>query len=387
MAETVYIFGAGINHGVLDFNGLRPPLATNFFQQALKSDRMSFEDYQDLMKCVFDYIEQYWKLSIEKLRTEPFDLEECFTLIQLQAEDAYRQKDQQKRIKLLEVSFRLTAMFAEYLQNWDAVFASGTSAFRTLGEILYAEKPTIITFNYDTLLESTLELASGARQHAPASYTGKPPKGGVPDELLAFSNYNWNRPLAYGVKFDEIQLQQAGIPIRVSGDRFYSHPENQLYASPLLKLHGSLNWFYYSGIYRFPQVTPQQPTRSGRTLLYGGHWWFGEPPSVEDEYIEPFLITPVLYKDLTEDLYQKLWNKAREELTGCNRIVIGGYSFPPTDFHTKRLFLEAFKDRSPEEIVVINPDAGVIGHIKKLCHFRKPVLSCRDLDEFISLKT
>ncbi len=39
--------------------------------------------------------------------------------------------------------------------------------------------------------------------------------------------------------------------------------------------------------------------------------------------------------------------------------MIAGYSFPPTDFHVRRLLREAFSDRSPHELHVINPDSAV----------------------------
>jgi len=97
-------------------------------------------------------------------------------------------------------------------------------------------------------------------------------------------------------------------------------------------------------------------------------------------------------RDVTVELgdnsiIRELWTRARHELSECRRLIVGGYSFPPTDFHTRRLFLEAFVEKAPDEVIVINPDTSVIGLVKKLCHFDKPVLACRDLMEFISTNT
>ena len=385
MAETVYLFGAGINRGVQDWHGLRPPLATDFFQQALKHHRIGDSYYLKQVQSIFDYVQQYWKLSLEQLKVTPFDLEECYTLLQLQSADAKRDGDRNRYVRLLEVNYRLTLMFAEYLAELET-FASGHGAFRALGHMLFKERPTIITFNYDTLLESAIELASGVRATVPDSYRGEPSEDGdAPEEELPYSHCVWNRPLAYGVQFDEVQLHRAGIRTLVPGTRFYSHPENRLYDPPLLKLHGSINWFTYRGQRLYPSFDIEQQTKAGRTVLYEGHWWLNRPEDIGGEIIEPIIITPVFHKNLVDNsIIRDLWTRARRELSECRRLIVGGYSFPPTDFHTRRLFLEAFVDKAPDEIIVINPDTSVIELVKKLCHFDKPVLACRDLGEFIS---
>ncbi len=386
MSKTVYVFGAGINRCVQDWHGLRPPLATDFFQQALKHVRIGEQDYRKQVQPVFDYILHYWKLSTEQLQIMPFDLEECYTLLQLQSDEAKRHGEHDKHVKLLKINYLLTQMIAMYLDEIES-FAGNSDTFRALGRILYTEKPAMLTFNYDTLLESVIESASGVKADIPSSLTRWPPeKGDVPDNELPYSHFNWNRPLAYGVQFDEIQLQRAGLATLVPGTRFYAHPENHPYQPPLLKLHGSLNWFVYSGIRQYPVDSKQQKTKQGQTLLHRGYWWRNNLADISDEFIEPLLITPVLHKNLNDNpLIENLWIRAREELSECHRLVIGGYSFPPTDFHTRRLFLESFAERPPEEIIVINPNTSMIGLVKRLCHFDKPVVTCRDLEEYTTL--
>jgi hypothetical protein len=158
-----------------------------------------------------------------------------------------------------------------------------------------------------------------------------------------------------------------------------------LYDPPLLKLHGSLNWFVYTGVRPYQTLGSHEQTKAGSTLLYQGDWWFNEPLDVGGEIVVPIIITPVLHKNIDHNsIIGELWGRAKRELSECSRLVIGGYSFPPTDFHTRRLFLEAFTGRSPDEVIVINPNTTVTGVVKRLCHFDKPVVTCRDLKEFIS---
>jgi hypothetical protein len=108
-----------------------------------------------------------------------------------------------------------------------------------------------------------------------------------------------------------------------------------------------------------------------------------DPPEIDGWLLEPLIITPVLHKDLSPGLFGQIWSMAKAELKACRRLVIGGYSFPPSDFHTRRLFLEAFEEHEPEELIVINPDTSVVETAKTLCHFNKPVVVCASLEEYI----
>jgi hypothetical protein len=389
MADTVYLFGAGINRSVRGWDGLVPPLSMDFFQQALRHHRIRDDHYKAKLTPVFEYIAKYWRLTPKELESEAFDIESCFTLLELQIQEALSKNDRDAFIPLAETNYRLTVMLAEYLSDFEN-FTHSSDSFRLLGKIIHDEKPAILTFNYDTLLESTIESASGVNARVPPSFRGRPfESNDIPDDELAYSHMNWNRPLGYGVKFDEVQLHRAGISTFAPGERFYAHPSNNLYYPPLLKLHGSINWFIYSGVSKYPFVDNGAATeRKGKTLLFRGSWWFNESPDVYGIIIEPIIITPAAHKQFNQTpIIPIIWRKAAQELASCTRLIIGGYSFPPTDFHTRRLFLEAFSDHSPEEIAIINPDTRIVQLVKDLCHFKKSVLVCKDLDEFITSYT
>jgi hypothetical protein len=105
---------------------------------------------------------------------------------------------------------------------------------------------------------------------------------------------------------------------------------------------------------------------------------------LEEETFEPLIITPVVNKDYSQKPFPEIWQRAKQELSECNRLILGGYSFPHTDFATRRLFLEAFADNTLDELVVINPDTSLVETAKDYCHFQKPVLVCRDFREFIN---
>ena len=189
------MFGAGINRGVKDWHGLVPPLATDFFQQALKSDKYNSEHYLSRIKNLTAYIKRYWKLSVDELRLVPFDLESCYTMIQLQSLEASLKGENEKVIDLVNIEYQLTAILAEFLSEFEH-FTFTSDSFSNLGKIIYSEKASVITFNYDTLLEASIGSASGVNPNVPKEFKGLPPDNGeVSDAELAYSHLKWNRPL------------------------------------------------------------------------------------------------------------------------------------------------------------------------------------------------
>ena len=343
------------------------------------------------MHSVYEYIEKYWKKSKEDLLNQPFDLEDCFTFLELQYYEAEKNGNDTKAAELATISFRLKTMLAEFLSEFE-IFGHTSDLLREFGKQIYKEKPTIITFNYDCILETAIESASQVRGEIPDSFLGAPNvNGDVPDEELPYSHHNWNRPLGYGIKFDEIQLQRAGLSTYVEGHRFYSHPENNPYNWKILKLHGSLNWFRYLPIRKdllfLGKEEQLSPEKLKDVILIDGHWWFNEPPDIDDWIIDPLIITPTLYKErfYQERLFSDLWNQAKLHLEKCARLIVIGYSFPPTDFAVRKLLLEAFEDNKLDDLIVVDPNTSVVKTIKELVHFTKPTSVCYDLKEFLRM--
>jgi hypothetical protein len=103
------------------------------------------------------------------------------------------------------------------------------------------------------------------------------------------------------------------------------------------------------------------------------------------EILLPLIITPVLNKPVDDHpLFREIWQQALEVLKRTTTLVVAGYSFPTTDFHVRRLLREAFADNSVDQLCVVNPDASVATEVRELCNFRKPVLVCRDIGEYLT---
>jgi len=416
MAGTVYLLGAGTNQVVShDWMGLdvRPPLANNFFQMVLRLNKFRSQEwkiphtlsYSQRFAPVYQYISHIWKRNKHDLLIEPFNLEDCYTMIQLQQKEANRKKDYEELERLNQIGFLLSSSLAEYLQEFQKT-AVGSDIMKEFGEVLYREKPTVLTLNYDAILESAITWASPVnprvyeysrklmREWAEWAASEKFKEPGtepdlekeLPDDELPYSANEWNLPLAYGIKFDEVEIDRPGWSRYVKGNRFYNHPQNKLYSWRILKLHGSLNWFQYTGTRTYSPFDTKLPVKKLReVLLVRGQWWLGRPPNLRGWLLKPLIITPVLYK---EEYYQHpvfidIWSQAREKLSTCKRLVVIGYSFAPTDFYVRKLFLDAFCGSRLEELVIVNPDTSVVRTVKELSHFQKPVLVCQDLEEYL----
>jgi hypothetical protein len=198
----------------------------------------------------------------------------------------------------------------------------------------------------------------------------------------------------------------------------------------LLKLHGSTNWLVpYVGVHfqtlEYQSIVPN----SDRLFLYWhcslpysthkGRWRGGYvppsycyyPPNIPAEYFNereisagpgrvflrttprinspfpeleetgvpssPVLITPVKQKkyDTYKTTIGSLWKQAEEALITANRIVVAGYSFPPTDIRPLELLRSILDKRGNEiDLEIVAPHVADIAerigasHLEKAMH-------------------
>jgi hypothetical protein len=385
---------------VKDPNGIPPPAGLDVFKTGLSIRKFADKAYIQKIEPLYQYIGRYWKKNKKALAEENFDLEELFTLLHSQLNEASERNDAETQRSLSVVFFALTAYLAELLSEFTySIYTSDD--MRSFGSLVLREKAVIITFNYDTLLESAIESASGLRTGTPpiqdmikSQTTGAEPT----QEELAFSHHNWNRPLGYGFAFDKVKLYRAGLTTFVEGRKFYSHPSNKLIEPPILKLHGSLNWFRYTkvreyGFLREGESYELSNEQTNSIILNEGNWWLARRPSLNGWLIDPVIIPPVLYKDdffrqdfVSRNIFPILWDKAKKALEQCRKLVIIGYSFPPTDFLMRKLFLEAFETDHLKELVLVTRDSSGTGEVaakvKKYCHFEQ-LITFKSLTEFL----
>ncbi len=365
MAQTVYILGAGTNMVVNHrMRKIRPPLARNFFRQlhhglsATELDRLWDENPE-----LYEYIDSTWGLGYKDLSTVDFDLEECFTRLEQEERDASRRGEiAGAYYDTWKIKGQLTGLLAGLLAEISSNQPPEDKGLKPLARRVLEEGAAVVTFNYDTLFEQAMILES----HQP-----------------------WNPIPAYATPFDLIEPRGWGSLEEFRPARFSA----QAHATPVLKMHGSLNWFRIVGggepvrdasgtpVVRHARLdqTVVRPVGNPGPASTTGHT-FKMP---DGTLLEQLIITPVLHKEVEQQPFGQIWQKAKDEMRGCSRLVVCGYSFPPTDLATRQLFRESFANDPPNELSVINPDAKVVELVKDLCYFEESVRAFSGLREFV----
>jgi NAD-dependent SIR2 family protein deacetylase len=171
---------------------------------------------------------------------------------------------------------------------------------------------SIITFNYDLVLERELETR----------------------KILPIYNCGPNATYSQAFREEQIELN-------------------------LLKLHGSINW----GICR--------DCNRLHHLFYNQYLVKNLPENICTQCrkaIPTFLIVPPTWnKGTEEEFIHNVWKAALKELMEAGRIFIIGYSFPETDqFFKYMLGLALAYNNDLSEIYIVNPDESVWTRFEKL---------------------
>jgi hypothetical protein len=179
----------------------------------------------------------------------------------------------------------------------------------------FEERASVITFNYDDLLDRALFLAT-RKIHG---YRG------------------WDPDIGYG-------FLCRGATQLLGGGVYASEMQSTI----VLKLHGSVNWRARLGAAKPYSID---------SICHTEDW-----DEEEDEFVdvhlerEPFIVPPVMQKAslVNEPLLRFLWSRAFRLLGQADRIIFLGYSFPPTDLAARFLFKEAVPKSA--QVVVVNSD-------------------------------
>ena len=168
-------------------------------------------------------------------------------------------------------------------------------------------KNTVITFNYDTVLEDALRV--------------------------------WNIKPWYGFKPGSVSYQSSQCAQEQGSD-----------VLPILKLHGSVNWAEDSQLGLGVYESYDDVSKANKRVV---------------------LIPPTWRKTFQEPL-NDIWNAAVQALTEATRIIIIGFSIPPSDLHFKFLLAAGLRENiSLRKIYCVDPSDQVE---KNLSHILRPEL-------------
>jgi len=319
--DTIYVLGAGASIGAKripdDFrNSLRMPSANNFFadifyQSKTEHNSERYINYLGMTyKGVNEFLVRAWGM---KRNIDAFDIRDWQNL---NIEDVFTFLDVGERMfnkgTNYYENFRKGKEYLERFIFFGILSRCEGQRCAYLEKIFRRSNPTdtVISFNWDTLADSTLDYLENAQ----------------------FENYL--RLMAKdSIKISE--YKDVGL---------------------LLKLHGSINWYFCENKKCPEYERIRLPTTKNRHLSYG----LGGKCKTCKKELKFFIVPPVSNKEIIHrnSSLHKLWLIAREKLTYADKIVFIGYSFPSTDFYTEWLFRQInFLVGGKPEITVVNPEA------------------------------
>ena len=131
----------------------------------------------------------------------------------------------------------------------------------------------------------------------------------------------------------------------------------------LLKLHGSLNWYYsgresYFGETIFDAEVPTGWSTSSQDLMEEVRW------AISDK--TPLVIPPTFGKSsfFQHETILTIWQKAWRAVTNADRLTCVGYSLPPSDLNMVHLLRGV--SFSSGQVVVVNRNPDALDHYRRL---------------------
>lgn len=290
----VVIFGAGASRGGLDQgSGVPPPIDRDFFDIA---NQLVGHGTPKLAKRVLNEVWQlYRKINGVGLETYYRDLE-TRAIIGEFAKTANQPKDWRRRQKELEELIR--RVYVHTTVNDTRAPTVNPKVSKIHKNILGLLKPkdTIVTFNYDLVIE---EAFSSAKL--------------------------WNPVDGYGI---QTSGKTKGWTERWLNSKNYQDEKSKI---SFLKLHGSLNWESYAAgtAIRLKPKPYLVSTRNGKT-----------------RFEKVSILAPGWNKRVDKNPYKKFWREARLQLEKCKTLIILGYSLPETDLLAQSLLAEVVRRRA-----------------------------------------
>ena len=144
------------------------------------------------------------------------------------------------------------------------------------------------------------------------------------------------------IYFDRIVSKREDGTKRASDEK-YLHPL-------ILKLHGSTNWRCERTF--FDSLISGNINQDKKIVVWSDDKFCPKPT----DDASPLIIPPIPNKPITvSSLFNFLWTTAYKYLHEAKKIVIVGYSCPPTDTLARTMFTH-FYNRKVEEIFIVDPN-------------------------------
>jgi hypothetical protein len=285
---SVILFGAGATRGGLASNQIPPPVDADFFDIAGQVRGHGTPRFaKSVLSDVWDLYQRTSGIGLESYYRDVETRERIDRI----ARARYRPMDWQTRRNNLEELIRRVLIHT----TCDTTTTPHSPIISQLHrKVLEKLKPddTLLTFNYDTVIEEAFETAD------------------------LWSPVDGYGPGVYGYRLDWARkwLATRNAPLRQTSKVL------------LLKLHGSLGWALYQTNTVRMKPRPYVIRPSAREVIA--------------------ILPPGWNKRIDKNPYKQIWKQARSRLEQCRSVVILGYSLPETDLLARGLFAEVVRRRA-----------------------------------------
>lgn len=209
-----------------------------------------------------------------------------------------------------EVRFAITSLFIYYfskcVQSHDYNHEDYKNFFRFIQKTRTSEPITIITTNWDTLIEE----------------------------------YCSRMGITYDYCFYHPYTSQ-------------NTPEVAKSKVSLIKIHGSINWLK---CLRCGGISVYNGAEAAASLFKDGvaeHCNIcGEKEDMASPTLQPEIITPTMMKAFTSQVYSNLWGTASRELQKSSHLVFVGYSLPIADFDFRYMLQKSVPSSTTIDVVL-----------------------------------
>lgn len=322
--RTVWILGAGASKSHCSQQKNKDfPLINDFFKIA-KDDLNILTDKENKIKKEYKFLHKYIikRFRIDISDTPNLNIEKLLTMIEIEIEKSNLSKYQDLKDDILNI-------IREVLNSKSKEIKVKKGEYKKLIEIINPEEDTIISFNWDLLLDNIFNR-----------------KEILPEKPSA-RNLNGKSENIYYKSMYHLTSYKKGTFGGLTPPKPY---RNYKAGGYYLKLHGSIDWIYCSN------KTCSEYRRPYPVKNFMDDYFCG----VCHEKMENLIIPPVLKKNYNSfSFIRSLWNRAAKEIENANKLIIWGYSLPPTDIYSKWLLRQT--QSNLQKVIIINPDAVIRG--------------------------
>ncbi|MCL2681982.1 MAG: SIR2 family protein [Bacteroidales bacterium] len=362
--RRVFVLGAGASKHATRNLDIPIPLAREFFKSEYVNtiqNSSHLKDYCFYNSSLNKFIQGFFnvkskkKFSNKKYHTDidsDVNIEEVYSFLEFIEQGDYYFHDEislvnKAKKELLQFLFNVLEEY--HYQQFDRELYENISKSLT-------EADTIITYNWDCIIESVLNETKIGKK-------------------TLNNTYNLLVPIQSNKNLD-----------------FYDYAFNNYHKPYFLKLHGSINWYNCKDKSCVRHTIPAVFNIDGD--FHGNLWTCDYCGSL----LNLMIIPPHAHKSYRTNRVFSLQAKiASDKLQNADEIIIIGYSFPDFDFEANSLFRRAIIEygdlnwykNSKKIITIVNPEINSPQYIDKVCNLfslnkkeRKNLKTFESIDNF-----